>query len=216
MSYQPKRRVLAMASLLFIVAAGLLPGAAARAATILVFGDSISAAYGLETGQGWVARLQQRLDQTAPGRHRVVNGSLSGETTAGGRSRLPPLLAQHRPDIVILELGGNDGLRGQPPKAIAANLKKMIADARAARARVLLFAMKIPPNYGRAYTQAFEQVFVTVSREEKVPLLPFFLADQSGQLVRLQDDAIHPTAAAQPVLLENAWPLLEKTLKQLP
>ncbi|MFZ5560413.1 MAG: arylesterase [Pseudomonadota bacterium] len=216
MSYQPKRRMLAMASLLFIVAAGLLSAAAAQAATILVFGDSISAAYGLETGQGWVARLQQRLDQSAPGRHRVVNGSLSGETTAGGRSRLPPLLAQHRPDLVILELGGNDGLRGQPPGAIAANLKKMIADARAARARVLLFAMKIPPNYGRAYTQAFEQVFVTVSRAEKVPLLPFFLADQGGQLVRLQDDAIHPTAAAQPVLLENAWPLIEKTLKQLP
>jgi acyl-CoA thioesterase-1 len=210
-----KQSIPAIASLLLaLLFLAILPARGAQAATILVFGDSISAAYGLESNEGWVARLQQRLDKVAPGRHRVVNGSLSGETAAGGVRRLPPLLAKHRPDIVILELGGNDGLRGQPPKAITANLKKMIADARAAKARVLLFAMKIPPNYGRAYTDAFEQVFVTVSREEKVPLLPFFLADKSGQLVMLQNDAIHPTAQAQPVLLENAWPLIAKTLKQ--
>jgi acyl-CoA thioesterase-1 len=212
MSY--KHRLPAVIGLfLMLIAAGLYTRPAA-AATILVFGDSISAAYGLETDAGWVAALQQKLDRSAPGKHRVINASLSGETTAGGVRRLPPLLAKHRPDIVVLELGGNDGLRGQPPAAIAANLKQMISAARAAKARVLLFGMKIPPNYGRAYTAAFEQVFVTVSREEKVPLLPFFLADKSGQLVTLQDDAIHPTAAAQPVLLQNAWPLIAQALKQ--
>lgn len=214
MSLQFRRGWLKAARWGVLLLAPLVAGAA-QAATILVFGDSISAAYGLEAKQGWVPRLQQRLDKTEPGKHRVVNGSLSGETTAGGRARLPPLLARHKPDIVIIELGGNDGLRGQPPQAIAANLKKMIADARAAKAQVLLFAIKIPPNYGRLYTQAFEKVFVTVSQEEKVPLLPFFLASAKGDLVALQADGIHPTAAAQPVLLDNAWPLISKTLRQL-
>lgn len=199
------------------IAAGLalwLLAGAAQAATILVFGDSISAAYGMETKQGWVTLLQQRLDKTAPGRHRVINGSLSGETTAGGVRRLPPLLAKHRPDLVILELGGNDGLRGLPPKAMAANLARMVQDARAGGARkVLLFAIRIPPNYGRAYTAAFEQAFVTVSEQEKVPLLPFFLANRKGDLVALQPDGVHPTAAAQPVLLDNAWPMIEKALR---
>jgi acyl-CoA thioesterase-1 len=208
------RRWLIAARLLFLLAAPLLAGTAG-AATILVFGDSISAAYGLEANRGWVVRLQQKLDKTAPGKHRVVNGSLSGETTAGGSLRLPPLLARHDPDIVVIELGGNDGLRGQPPKAIASNLKKMIAAARASGAQVLLFGMKIPPNYGRVYTEAFEKTFVTVSNQEKVPLLPFFLAGKDGQLVTLQADGIHPTAAAQQVLLDNAWPLIEKTLKSL-
>lgn len=186
------------------------------AATILVFGDSISAAYGLEANRGWVRLLQQRLDKEAPGRHRVVNGSLSGETTAGGVRRLPLLLAKHRPDVVILQLGGNDGLRGLPPKAMAVNLKKMIADARQANTRVLLFGMRIPPNYGRTYTEAFEKVFVTVGKEEKAPLLPFLLAAKGGQLVPLQPDGIHPTLAAQPLLLDNAWPLVRSTLKSLP
>lgn len=185
---------------------------AAQAATILVFGDSISAAYGLEASKGWVTLLQQRLDKTAPGQHRVINGSLSGETTAGGKLRLPPLLAKHKPDLVILELGGNDGLRGQAPKAIATNLRQMIATSRGSGARVLLFAIRIPPNYGRAYTEAFEKVFVTVSENEKVPLLPFFLANSRGDLVALQADGIHPTAAAQPVLLDNAWPLIRQHL----
>jgi acyl-CoA thioesterase-1 len=197
-------------------AAGLalwLWAGAAQAATILVFGDSISAAYGMETKQGWVTLLQQRLDKTAPGRHRVVNGSLSGETTAGGVRRLPPLLAKHKPDLVILELGGNDGLRGLPPGAMAANLSRMVKEARGSGAQVLLFAIKIPPNYGRAYTEAFEKAFVSVSQEQKVPLLPFFLANRKGDLVALQPDGIHPTAAAQPVLLDNAWPLIAKALR---
>lgn len=184
-----------------------------QAATILVFGDSISAAYGLEVEQGWVRLLQQKLDKTAPGKHQVVNGSLSGETTSGGKARLPALLKKHRPDIVVLELGGNDGLRGQPPALMSANLKKMIADARAEKAQVILLGMKIPPNYGRTYTQAFEQVFVTVAKEEKVLLLPFFLEGIGGNPALVQADGIHPVAKAQPRLLQNAWPLIEKALK---
>lgn len=190
----------------------LFAASAAQAATILVFGDSISAAYGLEPAQGWVAKLQQRLDGKAPGRHQVVNGSLSGETTAGGRTRLLPLLVKHRPDLVVLELGGNDGLRGQPPAAIAANLQRLIADARAAGARVVLLGIRIPPNYGRRYTEAFEQVFVTVSHDAKVPLVPFFLASGKTGIVSLQPDGVHPTAAAQAQLLDNAWPAIEKAL----
>jgi acyl-CoA thioesterase-1 len=184
-----------------------------QAATILVFGDSISAAYGLEVKQGWVSLLQQKLDKTAPGKHQVVNGSLSGETTSGGRTRLPPLLQKHRPDVVIIELGGNDGLRGQSPALMAGNLRQMIADAKAAKADVILLGMKIPPNYGKAYTQAFEKVFVSVSAEGKVPLLPFFLKGVGGHPELVQADGIHPVAAAQPRLLENAWPLIEKVIK---
>lgn len=193
----------------------LLPGMRpAQAATILVFGDSISAAYGLEVEQGWVALLQKKLDKAAPGKHRVVNGSLSGETTSGGKTRLPPLLQKHKPDIVVIELGGNDGLRGQPPQLMAANLRRMIADGRAAGAEVLLFGMRIPPNYGRAYTQAFEKVFVDVGKSEKVPLMPFFLEGVAGVPVLMQRDGIHPTVEGQPRLLENAWPFIEGALKK--
>ena len=185
-----------------------------QAATILVFGDSISAAYGLETGQGWVQLLQQKLDKTAPGKHQVFNGSLSGETTSGGVRRLPALLAQHKPDIVIIELGGNDGLRGQSPALMEKNLRRMVTDARNAGASVILLGMKIPPNYGKAYTQAFEQVFVRVAKDSKVPLMPFFLDGVGGNAALMQRDGIHPTAAAQQKLLDNAWPLVSKAVKQ--
>lgn len=187
----------------------------AQAATILVFGDSISAAYGLEVRQGWVALLQQKLDKTAPGRHIAINGSLSGETTSGGKARLLPLLKKYQPDLVIIELGGNDGLRGQSPPLMAANLKSMIADARGQRARVILLGMKIPPNYGRTYTEAFEKVFVSVSRQEKAPLLPFFLEGVAGRPELTQADGIHPVAKAQPRLLDNAWPLINAELKKI-
>lgn len=204
----PQRAVMLLALMLLW---GVSP--ALQAATILVFGDSISAAYGLEVKQGWVSLLQQKLDKTAPGKHVVVNGSLSGETTSGGRTRLPLLLQKHRPDVVIIELGGNDGLRGQSPALMAGNLRQMIADAKAAKAHVILLGMKIPPNYGKAYTQAFEKVFVTVSAETKVPLLPFFLEGVGGRPELVQADGIHPVAAAQPRLLENAWPLIAAALK---
>lgn len=186
----------------------------AQAATILVFGDSISAAYGLEVKQGWVALLQQKLDKMAPGRHVVVNGSLSGETTAGGKMRLPPLLKKYQPALVIIELGGNDGLRGQSPQTISVNLGSMIAAARASKARVILLGMKIPPNYGSAYMQAFEQAFVSVGRQEKVPLLPFFLEGVGGHPELMQADGIHPLARAQARLLDNAWPLISAELEK--
>ncbi len=201
--------------IMLVCAAMLLLGMRpAQAAVILVFGDSISAAYGLEVEQGWVALLQQKLNKAAPGKHQVVNGSLSGETTSGGKTRLPPLLQKHKPDILVIELGGNDGLRGQPPPLMAANLRKMIADGRAAGAEVILFGMRIPPNYGRAYTQAFEKVFVDVSQSEKVALFPFFLEGVAGDARLMQRDGIHPTAEGQPGLLENAWPLIERALKK--
>lgn len=186
----------------------------AGAATILVFGDSISAAYGLEVKQGWVQLLRQRLEARFPGRHRVVNGSVSGETTNGGRERLPPLLQQQRPGLVIIELGGNDGLRGQSPQDMADNLAAMVRAARQGGANVILLGMKIPPNYGRTYTQAFEQAFVRVAQQEKVPLLPFFLAGVGGRPALMQADGIHPNAQAQGRLLDNAWPLIEKSLRK--
>lgn len=201
--------------IVLVCAAMLLLGMRpAQAAVILVFGDSISAAYGLEVEQGWVSLLQQKLNRSAPGKHQVVNGSLSGETTSGGKTRLPPLLQKHKPDILVIELGGNDGLRGQPPHLMAANLRKMIADGRAVGATVLLFGMKIPPNYGRAYTQAFEKVFVDVSKSENVPLLAFFLEGVAGGVGLMQQDGIHPAVKGQPLLLENAWPLIEQALKK--
>lgn len=182
------------------------------AATIVVFGDSISAAYGLEVNSGWVAKLQQKLERLAPGQHKVINASLSGETTTGGRSRLSAILQQHKPDIVILELGGNDGLRGQPPALMAQNLKAMIQQSKRYHSRVLLLGMKIPPNYGKAYNQAFEAVFTKVARDEKVVLTPFFLEGIGGNEALMQADGIHPNAQAQDRLVMNVWPQLQKLL----
>lgn len=188
----------------------------AHAATILVFGDSISAAYGLETRQGWVNLLQQRLDSTAPGKHRVINGSLSGETTSGGVRRLPALVRLHRPDIIILELGGNDGLRGQSPALMERNLLQMVSVANDAGAKVILLGMKIPPNYGKTYTQSFEKVFTNVSRSTGSALLPFFLEGVGGNASLMQKDGIHPVAQAQKRLLDNVWPLVVRELKKHP
>jgi len=186
-----------------------------QAATILVFGDSISAAYGLGTEQGWVQLLQQKLDKTTAEKHQVINGSLSGETTAGGVKRLPPLLQKHRPALVILELGANDGLRGHSPELIESNLRHMVAVSQESGARVIVLGMKIPPNYGKAYRQEFANGFITVSKEKKVPLMPFFLDGIGGHPELMQQDGIHPTAAAQQRLLDNAWPVIAKELKHL-
>lgn len=195
-----------------LVMSGLSVGTA-QAATILVFGDSISAAYGLKIEEGWVALLQNKLDKQMPGKHKVVNASLSGETSSGGKLRLPPLLAKHKPDLMVLELGANDGLRGQPPKLMAANLRQMITEAKKAGATVLLMGMKIPPNYGRVYNEQFEKAFVDVSQSEKVTLLPFFMEGVAGVPALTQPDGLHPVAAAQPRLLANVWPLIEAQLK---
>ena len=179
----------------------------------MVWGDSLSAGYGLEADEAWPTLLQTRLDEEGF-RHTVVNASVSGETSAGGRSRLPAALEQHEPDIVILELGANDGLRGLPPKLLAENLDAMISAARSAGAQVLLVGMQMPPNYGPVYTRRFAQTFTTVAKAQKVPLVPFLLEGFADQPELFLNDGIHPTADAQHKVLDTVWhglkPLLGK------
>jgi acyl-CoA thioesterase-1 len=182
------------------------------AANIVVFGDSISAAYGLEVNKGWVAKLQQKLNQEKKSNYKVINASVSGETTTGGVSRLPKVLQLHQPKILILELGGNDGLRGQSPVLMHKNLQAMIQQAKKNKAQVLLLGMKIPPNYGKAYTQAFEKVFADIAKQEKVVFVPFFLEGIGGNDRLMQSDGIHPNQAAQDTLLANVWPALKGLL----
>lgn len=190
----------------------LLTIPSAWAAKVVVFGDSISAAYGLDVKQGWVVKLQQKLDQHSKGKHTLINASLSGETTTGGLTRLAKILQQHQPDIIILELGGNDGLRGQSPVTMNKNLVAMIQQSKQQKAKVLLLGMKIPPNYGKAYNQAFESVFVAVAKSEKVAFVPFFLEGVAGKETLMQADAIHPNAQAQQQLVDNVWLSLKALL----
>lgn len=189
----------------------LLWGQAALADTLLIVGDSISAAFGLDSRQGWVALLEKRLAEQGY-EHRVVNASISGDTSAGGAARLPALLAEHRPSLVIIELGGNDGLRGQPPEQLQQNLAAMIDGSRASGAEVLLLGMRLPPNYGVRYTTAFAQVFTRLAEEKQVALVPFFLEGVGGVSGMMQGDDLHPAADAQPILLENLWPTLQPLL----
>lgn len=184
---------------------------AALGGTVLVVGDSISAAFGLETSQGWVHMLQQRLDSQGFD-YRVVNASISGDTTAGGRSRLPQLLGEHVPEIVILELGGNDGLRGQSPVELKQNLAAMVEQSRQAGAQVVLLGMRMPPNLGQRYTTAFANAFDSLAEDEQLPYVPFFLDGVGGVAGMMQADGIHPTAGAQQRLLDNLWPVLEPLL----
>ncbi len=184
---------------------------AGNAATLLVLGDSISAAFGLDTRQGWVALLEKRLLEQGY-EHRVVNASISGETSAGGAARIATLLAEHQPQWVIVELGGNDGLRGQSLTQLQQNLAQIIDQSRAGGARVLLLGMRLPPNYGVRYTQAFAQVFADLAAEKQVPLVPFFLEGVGGVTGMMQPDGIHPTAQAQPILLDNLWSGLQPLL----
>ncbi|MDR6956388.1 acyl-CoA thioesterase-1 [Pseudomonas brassicacearum] len=183
----------------------------AAAGTVLIVGDSISAAFGLDTRQGWVTLLEQRLKAEGFD-DKVVNASISGDTSSGGLARLPALLSAHKPDLVILELGGNDGLRGQPPTQLQQNLAVMIDSSRASGAKVLLLGMQLPPNYGRRYTDAFARVYSTLAEEKKVPLVPFFLKDIGGVPGMMQGDGLHPSVAAQGKLLENVWPTLKPLL----
>lgn len=178
-------------------------------------GDSLSAEYGLARGTGWVALLDQRLLQQAVDA-KVINASVSGDTTSGGRTRLPGLLAQHKPSHVIVELGGNDALRGLPLTVTRENLSAMLRAARAAGAKTLLLGMQVPPNYGRSYTQEFEALFVEVAKTQGAALVPFLLAGvaDSPQADSLfQPDRIHPNASAHPIILGNVWPLLQRQLK---
>ena len=178
---------------------------------ILVLGDSLSAGYGLRPEQGWVALLQQRLRSAGYG-HRVVNASSSGETTGGALARLPRALDRHRPAVVVIELGGNDGLRGYPTRAMRDNLKKMVELSLAEDREVLLVGMQIPPNYGPRYTRAFFDVYADVAEETGVPLVPFLLEKVALTPGLMQADGIHPTAEAQPLLLETLWHYLEPLL----
>jgi len=193
--------------LLFALDAG-----AARAPAILVVGDSLSAGYGIELRDGWVTLLQQRLTrQGYP--HTVVNASISGDTTAGGRARLPDALKRHRPQIVILELGGNDGLRGLSLRETRANLGAMIKAAQTARAQVLLVGIHLPPNYGPDYAGKFHAIYHDLARIHNTALVPFLLDGVALTPGFMQPDGIHPRAAAQPRLLDNVWPSLEPLLK---
>ena len=178
---------------------------------LLVFGDSLSAAYAMPINRGWVHLLQQRLQQRGYPQ-RVVNASISGETTAGGLSRLPALLQQHRPQLVVLELGANDGLMGQPPPHMAHNLGKMIELAQQAGAKVLLAAMRIPPNYGEPYTRSFQNTFSELAAQYQITLIPFLLDGVAGNAALVMEDGLHPNAQAQPRILENVWPTLEAAL----
>lgn len=179
--------------------------------TILVLGDSLSAEYGLVRGTGWVPLLEKRL-QAARIDAAIVNASVSGETTSGGKSRLPTLLEQYHPNVLIIELGGNDGLRGLPIASVEANLRAMINTAQQAHAKVLLVGMRIPPNYGRDYTEKFSAMYVNLSREVKVPLAPFLLEGVADKPQLFQADRIHPVAEAQPLMLDNIWPQLKRFL----
>jgi acyl-CoA thioesterase I len=185
--------------------------AAPRERTLLVFGDSLSAAYGLRTDQGWVTRLQKRLNDEGYG-YRVVNASVTGETTSGGRGRLARSLSQHKPDLVVLELGGNDGLRGLPLRDLRANLGAMIEQSRQAGAKVLLLGVLIPPNYGAQYSSGFADSYRSLAKELKVPLVPFILDGIALDSRYMQADGIHPNALGQPRVLENIWPQLQPLL----
>ncbi|MCK0512686.1 arylesterase [Aromatoleum buckelii] len=190
----------------------IMVSGAAQAATILVWGDSLSAGYGLRPKQDWPTLLQTRLEREGF-RHTVINGSVSGETSSGGRSRLPAALDRHEPDLLILELGANDGLRGLPPRLLAENLAAMIDAARSRGTRVLLIGMQMPPNYGPPYRQRFEQTFADVAREHKVPLVPFLLDGFAERHEMFQSDGIHPTAEAQELIVDTVWRQLVSMLK---
>ncbi len=184
--------------------------------TILVWGDSLSAGYGLDAHSGWVYLLDQKLKSQAPD-YVVINGSVSGETTSGGLSRLPAALERYHPDLLLIELGGNDGLRGQPVDAMRMNLEKMTDLAKAAGAKPVIFEMRIPSNYGPFFTEKFRQTFGDVAKAKQAALVPFFLNAFATDPKRwFQDDGIHPNAAAQPQMLDAVWPTLAPLLKQKP
>lgn len=183
--------------------------------TILVLGDSLSAEYGLARGTGWVALMEQRLAREKIAA-KVINASISGDTTSGGRARLGALLAQHRPTAVVIELGANDALRGLPLQMTQDNLLVMVQAVQASGAKALLVGMQMPPNYGEDYAKRFANTYTAVARIAKVPLVPFLLkgvADVPDALRLFQSDRIHPTAAAHPTMLNNVWPAVLKLLK---
>ena len=200
------------------VVGGLLMLAASASAysapkTVLVLGDSLSAEYGLARGTGWVALLDQKLKAQKIDAA-IVNASISGETTSGGLTRLPALLTQHKPEVVVIELGANDGLRGLPVASAEANLRSMVTLAQKNKARVMLVGMRMPPNYGRAYTDKFFGMYKEVSTELNAPLVPFMLEGVAQEASMFQADRLHPLATAHPIILANIWPTFSALIKQ--
>ncbi|WP_036218102.1 arylesterase [Marinospirillum minutulum] len=204
MFYPWKNKViswLAAFLLLLLMNSGSLQ--AAERPVILVMGDSLSAAYNLPASAGWVSLLEERLKNQT--NWQVVNASISGETTSGGLTRLPGLLRQHQPDLVLLELGANDGLRGLPPKLISNNLEKMLTLSQESGAKVMLIGILLPPNYGPAYLAQFEQTYPNLAKKHQLPLVPFLLEGVADKPSLMQADGLHPTAEAQPIILETVW-----------
>lgn len=196
---------------LLLVLILLFSGAAQAAPVILVFGDSLAAAYGIAADKGWVALLDRQLQQRHPG-YRVINASISGETTSGGRYRIKQALAEHQPSVVILELGANDGLRGLPLAAASANLDAIITACRNRKAGVLLIGMRLPPNYGPAYAGGFGRMYEQLAQRHKIPLLPFLLEGFADKPELFQADGLHPAADAQPLIMERVWTRLQPLL----
>ena len=205
------RMTLQMILTFFLAASAMNAYSASK--DILVLGDSLSAEYGLERGRGWVNLLQQRLaaEKIATS---IVNASISGETTSGGRSRLQALLTKHKPDVVIIELGANDALRGLSLAATRENLEAMVNSAKKAKARVLLIGMQIPPNYGGDYTRQFSGLFPEVAKDSKSALVPFMLKGVAENPALFQSDRIHPNETAHPIILDNIWPYLKPLLSR--
>lgn len=211
---RPFTFLLSLLSALLLTSLLLLSGlqfAQAQSARMLVLGDSISSGYGMKPEQGWVHQLKNKLSQSGYD-YQVINASISGETSQGGLTRLPELLRQYQPDLVLIELGGNDGLRGLPLKLLQNNLSKMIDLSQKSQAQPVLLGIQLPPNYGRRYTQAFAGIYPKLAQEHKIPVMPFILQGIGTDSSKMQPDGIHPTGAAQTELLENIWPVVQPLL----
>ena len=209
-----KARIISLLVIIMSLCPAVARSAEEATNTLLVYGDSLSAAYGIQEAQGWVALLESRLNEE-DWPYKLINGSVSGETTTGGLERLPAMLSNYQPDLVILELGGNDGLRGLPLETLKANLRKMISLIRAAGSEVLLTGIQIPPNYGPRYTEPFFSLYTEISEEDSLALVPFLIDGIPQQPELMQNDGIHPKAEAQIMILDNVWPYLEPMLSRL-
>ena len=208
-----KARIISLLVIIMSLCPAVARSAEEATNTLLVYGDSLSAAYGIQEAQGWVTLLESRLnEENWP--YKLINGSVSGETTTGGLERLPAMLSIYQPDLVILELGGNDGLRGLPLETLKANLKKMISLIRAEGGEVLLTGIQIPPNYGPRYTEPFFSLYTEISEEDSLALVPFLIEGIPQQPELMQNDGIHPKAEAQIMILDNVWPYLEPMLSR--
>ena len=209
-----KARIISLLVIIMSLCPAVARSAEEATNTLLVYGDSLSAAYGIQEAQGWVTLLESRLNEEN-WTYKLINGSVSGETTTGGLERLPAMLSTYQPDLVILELGGNDGLRGLPLETLKANLKKMISLIKAAGGEVLLTGIQIPPNYGPRYTEPFFSLYTEISEEDSLALVPFLIDGIPQQPELMQNDGIHPKAEAQIMILDNVWPYLEPMLSRL-